>query len=790
MRKFYFVLVSLALMATISNAQVSSIADLFGKYKFTADLEVVDNSYESVFSDDCEVTLTKSDVSYYPAMLLGFGGATGTMYIAEFDKEAQAGIVRNPNNSQWGGSLHMAFVEGNYPYNNDENNYSEIYLTYDAATTNLTYPDFSIVTVNHQEASAQIVATFKNVKLELIELENVEIPDIAGEWKYAGTLRNADLSPKGFTMNLTASDESLKNWNAELVFEGYEDNVINLPATFDGSLLTVPFDSVYISETDSIRFGLKSSATKKKGELIFAYANKTTMSFYSYFYVRKDSVKWDEATQAYKPAGPIRQVFTDYMEREDPDARDWTGTYKVSVAEDDMFVFDEEANMPSEFDVVIEKVPGGFAVTEILGFRMSDYNMSSLSFVPGEGDMSAEIKLSSWGSYISMWEDNTLVSDTMCYAYYQLTDINEGNSPISVTVNEDGSMSLGAFMVCKYAINGETYQEVMFEPVVAYSQATMAPVTYDWVGTHTVSAANVTAYDGNNYPNPFEMTVIYDENYGMYLVTSFLGNDVAALNYGGILFNVAEDGKSATLNCGSMVGGAYPEYLILRDMNGGNDAIKFVLNGDGTVSVDNFSVQHLNYNTDETSPAVLYEGVTISAKVTEPAAPQYRIKCDVGYLNIGNTEDHPTGPVGGVNVVEYADDNNQIFTIEDAGDGNVYLKSASGYYIYCHQWNVDGKESEKTVLTFEEVGENKFYIKQAGGYFKVENVGGVNYPFCDAAISIAAVWSLEEVGSTGIENVKGEDANINGVYDLSGRKLEQITAPGIYIVNGKKVLVK
>ena len=43
---------------------------------------------------------------------------------------------------------------------------------------------------------------------------------------------------------------------------------------------------------------------------------------------------------------------------------------------------------------------------------------------------------------------------------------------------------------------------------------------------------------------------------------------------------------------------------------------------------------------------------------------------------------------------------------------------------------------------------------------------------------------------TGIEEVKGENGNVNAVFDLTGRKLEQITVPGIYVVNGKKVLVK
>ena len=44
-------------------------------------------------------------------------------------------------------------------------------------------------------------------------------------------------------------------------------------------------------------------------------------------------------------------------------------------------------------------------------------------------------------------------------------------------------------------------------------------------------------------------------------------------------------------------------------------------------------------------------------------------------------------------------------------------------------------------------------------------------------------------GTTGIENVESAKA-VKAIFDLTGRRVEAITAPGIYIVNGKKVLVK
>ena len=53
----------------------------------------------------------------------------------------------------------------------------------------------------------------------------------------------------------------------------------------------------------------------------------------------------------------------------------------------------------------------------------------------------------------------------------------------------------------------------------------------------------------------------------------------------------------------------------------------------------------------------------------------------------------------------------------------------------------------------------------------------------------AAFYGFDWNGTTGVEKVEIRNEK-SEIYDLTGRRIEAITAPGIYVVNGKKILVK
>ena len=171
------------------------------------------------------------------------------------------------------------------------------------------------------------------------------------------------------------------------------------------------------------------------------------------------------------------------------------------------------------------------------------------------------------------------------------------------------------------------------------------------------------------------------------------------------------------------------------------------------------------------------------------AGKEYRIKevSSGRYLNAANYDTHATGTNGGVTVVNLnSSSDKMIFTAEASGDG-FKLKTKSGYYLNGHEWNVDANSTtDGMVLLFEAVN-GGYKIKWSSTaskyfgqikYFKVENVNGIIYPFCDAASSAAATWQIEEVNE---EETGGNSGNSgattevdNSIYDFSGFDIQKM----------------
>lgn len=128
--------------------------------------------------------------------------------------------------------------------------------------------------------------------------------------------------------------------------------------------------------------------------------------------------------------------------------------------------------------------------------------------------------------------------------------------------------------------------------------------------------------------------------------------------------------------------------------------------------------------------------------------------------NIGNT-----GYVDGFNMLQPAPTNGGLFTAEP---GKVYYKLAYNDY------------KAQTGLGFYWGADNggKFFVKAGTAYLAVP-----------ASESPAKGFTLNGE-ATGIDGVNANVENAKAIYNLNGQRVASMAKPGLYIVNGKKVVRK
>ena len=475
MKKVYFSTLFAALMlfaAMPASAEVSSMADLFGKWQFTATIETTEAgaAHADMFKDNCEVTIAKAASQYFMADISGFAGADYAMSVSGFDAANGTFEVNGPNSANyglWAGYLAVANAEGAWPWADYQNPDSEQFgfvFSFNG-TEEITVADFTIVSQDWSSNTATILAHVKNVKMTPIELDvkdTSNYPDLTGLWTWEGGLRTDTVSLKGFTVEFEKTDETKENWNATFTFGDYEP--FTLAATFDGSMVTVPHDTIYFDKENGIRIGTRSSSTACEGSFTFSYNSKTSMSLYDYIYVRKDVYSGDTLK-----GGKIYQVFDGYITRENPDAYDWSGIYNVSVADAEDLNADDNIDFPAEFDMVIEKQPGNlYVITEMLG-----YKGLSIGITPADDDKFAVINLGGYSG--AMLEYIGEVDGD--YAYHVITDANAEATSLTLTKNDDGTFSFGDF-----SVSYKLYYAGSYDPIASFVGAKATKKVFDWAG--------------------------------------------------------------------------------------------------------------------------------------------------------------------------------------------------------------------------------------------------------------------------------------------------------------------
>ena len=618
MKKNYFSTLFAALMLFVAmpaTAQVNAMSDLFGKWQFAATVTTTEAgaAHADKFKSECEVTIGKAESEYFMADIANFAGADYAMSVSGFNASTYTIEINGPNSANygiWEGYIAVANAAGEWPFSLWDVEGSVQYgmnMTVDPETKEITIPDFTIVSLDWQTYTPTVLATVTNAKMTVIELDvkdTSNYPDLTGLWTWEGGLRTDTVSLQGFTVEFEMVDNQKDNWKATFTFGDYEP--FTLDATFDGELVTIPHDTTYLDKEEGIRFGTRSSATEGKSEFMFSYNSKTSMSLYNYIYVRKDVYSGDTLK-----GGKIYQVFDGYITRKNPDAYDWSGTYKVSVAEFEDLVEADTVSFPAEFDMVVEKRPGDlYEVTEFLGYKDLYF-----SFTPADDDKSASINLGGYSGAMLQSFGQVGEGDNVDYAYHVVTDANAEPTSLTLTKNEDGTFSFADF-----SVSYKLYYAGTYEPIAAFYRAKATKEVFDWAGEYTLTA-NVeveAGVDAAAYPATFDVVVkLYDD--GKYRIEKFMNVDVYTLNQGNQSVDIAADGKSANLALDAawgmyIIGGGYPDYIIMCDKEGKSTSVSVKLGAGDVLTMDDFTVYAFNWDTYTDSKLATYSNVTLTKK--------------------------------------------------------------------------------------------------------------------------------------------------------------------------------
>ena len=302
--------------------------------------------------------------------------------------------------------------------------------------------------------------------------------------------------------------------------------------------------------------------------------------------------------------------------------KDWANTFIVKAA--DVFV-NKEINgytYPSEFEMEITYYADYdmYLITKFFGNDISMLNNGGISLKISDVNPK-EAEIITTAAYLK-----TIVAGE---SYLTLKDLNLSTSPITLTHNGDGTLSISDFCVSymTYDANwSQKHELAAFYSGVNAIEGTLEiepepePEVFSWANTFNVKANNVTVFKdiaGYTFPTEFEMEIIYNADYDLYLVTKFLGEDISALNYGGLSFKLSAsepDKAEIATTAGylkTIVAGE--SYLTLKDMNLTTSPITLTRNADGTLSISDFCVSYMTYDASwqqQHVPAAWYSGVT------------------------------------------------------------------------------------------------------------------------------------------------------------------------------------
>ena len=340
-------------------AAVGSVADLCGKYAFTATQVSVAEGYE--FPTSYEVTISENEYSTNGVIIEGFAGSTVPM-TATVDLNAKTMTVESMPAYGEDNSIVFSNGEGKYPYTQGE--YVTLTFTFDD-DKNLSLGAYSIVSVVHNPASATILGSYKDA----VGVAQAGSEEPSEEINFAGTYKvtaayvydyvNGASSSMTYDIEVKAGTEAGSYEVTSIA--GYDNAMVT--ATAEGNVLTINLGYNFLTTGaiyDVLGDASYANDYSMEGGLTITYADGAyTMSDYSVWtatwtsegttYARKLYVSGNEITEGPEQGGTSEPVET----------IDYTGTWKISIDKSACYSFDTTYEYPVESNFTMEKQDDG-----------------------------------------------------------------------------------------------------------------------------------------------------------------------------------------------------------------------------------------------------------------------------------------------------------------------------------------------------------------------------------------------------------------------------------------------
>lgn len=609
-------------MTSSAQAQVASATDLYGTYEFTATMEITADGeeYKNLFSDKCDVKIEAH--SLYDFNIVGLGGSTNTDGQGANYSAGNIEVISFNGTSYyyWGSPVILGSADGASPY--DGSGWGLTY-TVDANTKDITLQDFTAITVDGAWNTDKILAKFTNCKLTFKEAEIIELNDISGDYHFKAGTGEYDVNyessfPTEFDMNVTATSVNFNAYKVTINYgEGYTP--VELDATYDGINLIINFNEAYLNEEKTYAFASYYDASSLTSTIEFKYVSDKALSLASGICISKavenEGVTTFELEQYY---------MSGVASKPSEDTSSFVGTYVVTCDGVYKFFEDAEGNntdeyayeYPSTFEIEIfqSEQNGNYYVGTFMNGNIFD---NTWGYYPCEVDgntLKLPVGDAIYVNEIFKSDDYTLIVDDVLY-----NGLGENTGTIDLTLNEDGTVSLGDFFLMRKTTNYDadwnptsTVERAAYYGYLKIERKQEEVVEpYDFTGTYWMSADVETYVSDFTYPSvDFKMKIEevfdVDGNSAGFFVKDFVHGNIYNSTYGAypcviegnvLKIAVGDDVKTKAVSFSD--DWLTTVYDILYTGAGENTGyITLTANEDGTFSMDDFCFYRLTQTWD------------------------------------------------------------------------------------------------------------------------------------------------------------------------------------------------